>query len=226
MLKQLGLHRKPIVLINTGGFYDPLVEPFERMYRERFVKLASGGYAMLRRMQNLLSRILTPTDQGTSPQSGSEVVSGMPKRDAVTVEERQKRALEQIITDSSLTDYLDDPEAARLIEWGAAATRWLVAQTDEMDDQQADAYLEPHLQTLRGVMRRVNRLVGELADMDADEMAERLGRIFEAVAGIPMPAEPVVPADTHELVQQLQQLSPEQALAVLLSALGERGHEA
>ncbi len=39
-LKQLGLHRKPIVLINTGGFYDPLLELFERMYRERFVKSA------------------------------------------------------------------------------------------------------------------------------------------------------------------------------------------
>ncbi len=142
------------------------------------------------------------------------------------MEERQERALEQIVTDSSLTDYLDDPEAARLIEWGAAVTRWLVAQTAEMDDQQANAYLEPHLQALRGVMRRINRLIGELADMDADEMVERLSRIFEAITGIPMPAEPVVPADMHELAQQLQGLSPVQALTVLLPALGEGGHEA
>lgn len=35
-LKQLGYHRKPIALVNTNGFYDPLLELFEHFYRERF----------------------------------------------------------------------------------------------------------------------------------------------------------------------------------------------
>lgn len=37
-LKQLQFHRKAIVLMNTDGFYDPLVGVFEHFYRKRFVK--------------------------------------------------------------------------------------------------------------------------------------------------------------------------------------------
>jgi uncharacterized protein (TIGR00730 family) len=37
-LKQLALHAKPIVLVNTGGFYDPLIQVFERIYQERFAR--------------------------------------------------------------------------------------------------------------------------------------------------------------------------------------------
>jgi uncharacterized protein (TIGR00730 family) len=37
-LKQLGRHHKPIVLLNTGGFFNPLVELFEQIYVEKFAK--------------------------------------------------------------------------------------------------------------------------------------------------------------------------------------------
>lgn len=37
-LKQLRIHQKPIVLLDTNGFFDPLKELFEHIYRERFVK--------------------------------------------------------------------------------------------------------------------------------------------------------------------------------------------
>lgn len=37
-LKQLGLHAKPIVFVNTRGFYDPLLDLFEHLYRDRFAK--------------------------------------------------------------------------------------------------------------------------------------------------------------------------------------------
>lgn len=35
-LKQLRYHDKAIALVNTNGFYDPLVELFEHFFRERF----------------------------------------------------------------------------------------------------------------------------------------------------------------------------------------------
>lgn len=35
-LKQLRYHDKPIALVGTNGFYDPLVELFEHFFRERF----------------------------------------------------------------------------------------------------------------------------------------------------------------------------------------------
>jgi uncharacterized protein (TIGR00730 family) len=37
-LKQLGLHTKPIVLLNIQGFYEPLIALFEHLYRERFAR--------------------------------------------------------------------------------------------------------------------------------------------------------------------------------------------
>ncbi|TAL35510.1 MAG: TIGR00730 family Rossman fold protein [Spirochaetes bacterium] len=37
-LKQLGLHAKPIALVNTLGFYDGLMGLFERIYDEHFAK--------------------------------------------------------------------------------------------------------------------------------------------------------------------------------------------
>lgn len=37
-LKQLKYHTKPIVILNAGGFYDPLVSLFEHIYQQRFAK--------------------------------------------------------------------------------------------------------------------------------------------------------------------------------------------
>ena len=37
-LKQLQHHHKPIVLVNTNGFYDRLLELFEHFYQQRFAK--------------------------------------------------------------------------------------------------------------------------------------------------------------------------------------------
>ena len=39
-LKQLGEHRKPVAVVNTAGYFDPLVDQLERMYRELFAKEA------------------------------------------------------------------------------------------------------------------------------------------------------------------------------------------
>lgn len=37
-LKQLQTHAKPIILLNTDGFYDPLIALFEHFYQQRFAK--------------------------------------------------------------------------------------------------------------------------------------------------------------------------------------------
>lgn len=46
-LKQLGLHGKPVVLLDTQGFYQPLLAFFETVFRERF---ARPEYAALYRV--------------------------------------------------------------------------------------------------------------------------------------------------------------------------------
>lgn len=40
-LKQLRYHNKPIAILNTDGFYTPLIEQFERTIAENFAKEAS-----------------------------------------------------------------------------------------------------------------------------------------------------------------------------------------
>ncbi len=37
-LKQLGYHNKPIVFLNTAGYYDHLLQMFEHIYAENFAK--------------------------------------------------------------------------------------------------------------------------------------------------------------------------------------------
>lgn len=37
-LKQLGYHQKPVVLINTNSFYEPLLQQFGKFFRESFAK--------------------------------------------------------------------------------------------------------------------------------------------------------------------------------------------
>ncbi len=42
-LKQLQQHLKPVVFLNTGGFYDPLIALFEHMRQHRFAKAYSDS---------------------------------------------------------------------------------------------------------------------------------------------------------------------------------------
>ncbi|NIA22068.1 MAG: TIGR00730 family Rossman fold protein, partial [Anaerolineaceae bacterium] len=37
-LKQLRYHSKGIVILDVGGYYDPLLEQFERMFEQRFAR--------------------------------------------------------------------------------------------------------------------------------------------------------------------------------------------
>ena len=39
-LKQLDFHRKPVVILNTDGVYDPLLALFEQMVRQKFTRPA------------------------------------------------------------------------------------------------------------------------------------------------------------------------------------------
>lgn len=37
-LKKLGLYSNPIIIVNTNGFYDPLIQLFNRMANDRFMR--------------------------------------------------------------------------------------------------------------------------------------------------------------------------------------------
>jgi uncharacterized protein (TIGR00730 family) len=43
-LKQLEAHEKPVVFLNTNGFFEPLLAMFERLYHEQFTKRDYRGH--------------------------------------------------------------------------------------------------------------------------------------------------------------------------------------
>ncbi|MHA2252378.1 MAG: LOG family protein [Candidatus Kariarchaeaceae archaeon] len=44
VLKQLNYHNKPILFLNTGGYYDNLIEFFERLFVDKFAKETYRDY--------------------------------------------------------------------------------------------------------------------------------------------------------------------------------------
>ena len=42
-LKRLGLYLGPIVIVNTGGYYDPMLEQFARAIEGRFMDTRHGA---------------------------------------------------------------------------------------------------------------------------------------------------------------------------------------
>jgi predicted Rossmann-fold nucleotide-binding protein len=57
-LKQLQLHLKPIVLINTLHFYDHLIRQFEQIYQDSFAKRdAQYLYAVVANAEQALDYI-------------------------------------------------------------------------------------------------------------------------------------------------------------------------
>lgn len=43
-LRQLQSHQKPVAFLNTGGFFDPLLQMFERLYEHQFTKVEYRHY--------------------------------------------------------------------------------------------------------------------------------------------------------------------------------------
>jgi uncharacterized protein (TIGR00730 family) len=43
-LRQLAYHDRPIALVNTDGFYDPLLRFFDQLYEARFARADAGTH--------------------------------------------------------------------------------------------------------------------------------------------------------------------------------------
>lgn len=68
-LKQLNYHSKPIVLLNVFGFYDPLVDLFEHIYRANF---ARAVYRDLYYVSDTVEAAFTYIDTYRPPELGSK----------------------------------------------------------------------------------------------------------------------------------------------------------
>jgi len=53
--KQLGLHSKPVVILNTEGYYDPLLSALDRMVEEKFMRpIHKDMYSVVSRVEEVL----------------------------------------------------------------------------------------------------------------------------------------------------------------------------
>jgi hypothetical protein len=94
-----------------------------------------------------------------------------------TLEDRKRRAVEQLLEDESLTDDLVDEAASVLLDWG-------IRQLDAAF-RGSDGLSPPELRRcssrLRRMMRRINERVGRCsADQQAERVRMILSRIEEA----------------------------------------------
>jgi uncharacterized protein (TIGR00730 family) len=56
---QLGYHNKPVALLNTKGFYDPLIDLLENMVRQGFLNRDRREQLMIgTKAESLIGRIL------------------------------------------------------------------------------------------------------------------------------------------------------------------------
>lgn len=87
-------------------------------------------------------------------------------------------AVMHLYEDESLTAELNDPEATALLKWAEAQVERLVAQYPSEDEYDA------HFTPLRAFIKRVNKVVGQRADMDGEEMLTMLTRMAETARAV------------------------------------------
>lgn len=89
-----------------------------------------------------------------------------------------ERFAERMLEIENLTDELEDAEAQRLLDWGLAELGPLVGEI-----QDAEAAGEK-ANALMAVMRKINRLVGRLADKTPEDLIEDINSLDELYAAV------------------------------------------
>lgn len=131
------------------------------------------------------------------------------------LEDRITQAVTGITGNMSLTEDMDDVEAAALLDWASRVVREVVLLTVEMEDAPAEAHLDPILSEVRRVMRRINDIIGGLSDLPAEELVRSLSAMFDARAGVPV-AVNTIPGDFEELAGEIAAATRAEALTLIL----------
>ena len=98
----------------------------------------------------------------------------------VSLEQRLERVRHSLYQNSALTDSLNDAQAEKLLNWAYKVAEQIVRRTDGVLDDEADALIEEGMKIVSRFMRRIGRLIDKLGDMDADELLELLGKLFDS----------------------------------------------
>lgn len=78
------------------------------------------------------------------------------------VERLVRRGSEQLLSDSSLRDALDDEQAQQLLDWGLDQVRASAEQVCHLPPEDAQARIDEKVHALRRRMQRANRLLDQI----------------------------------------------------------------
>jgi len=96
------------------------------------------------------------------------------------IEDLYQHGSEQLLSDSSLRDALDDDQAQQLLDWGMAQLRASAEKAREFPAAQAEIVIADTVQSLRRVMQQANRLV-ERAPQGAEDIYVAVLRFVEGL---------------------------------------------
>lgn len=97
---------------------------------------------------------------------------------------RERIAVERLLEDERLTADLDDAAATILLNWGVRETKEIVADTEALSDEEAEAAMYPRMRGLKTVMRYVSNWFGKRGTADLEKNGELIEKIVEKTAVI------------------------------------------
>jgi hypothetical protein len=73
----------------------------------------------------------------------------------IDIEARTRKAIKEISSNEALLEMLDTESATEMLEWGKEMVTSLTLDTQDVDDFEAELFLEPRLKAVRRIMRSV-----------------------------------------------------------------------
>ncbi len=73
-----------------------------------------------------------------------------------------RRGSDQLLSDSSVRDALDDEQAQQLLDWGLARLRAAALELRHLPTEEARSLMDEKVRTLRRHMQQANRLVEQI----------------------------------------------------------------
>ncbi len=97
---------------------------------------------------------------------------------------REQLTIERLLEDERLTADLNDAAATALLDWGIATAKGIVADTETLDDEEAEAAMYPRLRALRTVMRYASSWFGKRGTADLDKNVQLIRKVVVKTAVI------------------------------------------
>lgn len=77
-------------------------------------------------------------------------------------EDLYRRGSDQLLSDSSVRDALDDEQAQQLLEWGLAQLRARVGELRDLPSEEARLRMDEEVHALRRRMQEANRFIEQI----------------------------------------------------------------